>query len=124
MKNIIIFCITYIIALLIYLIFVVLPALRNKRKGKEKEVLEVKYLVVRYGLNLKKINYKKLLVIILFVSSLDITILANIVILFDIGYLLQLLIAAVVVVPLFMGSYKLVSLLYKGKVKKKWIQKK
>lgn len=116
MNFIIMFILTYLLVFIAYfLIFVVPIRIKRKKNKKYKEILEIKYLVNKYGLKIKSINYNHLLWIVCFVSSLDITIIVCLVLLIDIGYILQLLIAFVLILPLFMFSYKLISLYYKKK---------
>lgn len=116
METIIKFILTYLFTFIVYLLVFIVPVRRKRKKNKKyKEILEIKYLVSKYGLKLKSINYNQLLWIVCFVSSLDITIIVCLVLLIDIGYLLQLLVAFVLVIPIFMFSYKLISLYYKKK---------
>ncbi len=116
MNTIIKFILTYLFTFIVYLLVFIVPVRRKRKKNKKyKEILEIKYLVSKYGLKLKSINYNQLLWIVCFVSSLDITIIVCLVLLLDIGYFLQLLVAFVLVIPIFMFSYKLISLYYKKK---------
>ena len=116
MDIVIRFIITYLFTFIAYLLVFIMPV-KNKRKKKKKykEILEIKYLISKYGLKIKEVNYNQLLWIVCFVSSLDITIIVCLVLLVNIGYLLQLVIAFLLVIPVFMISYKLVSLYYKKK---------
>ena len=86
MEQVFYFIICYILTFLLYLIFVILPRFRylkkkknNKVKKERKEPVEVRYLVTRYRLNLDKVDYKKLLMIISLVSSLDISIAVSVI---------------------------------------------
>ena len=116
MEFVIKFIITYIFTFIVYLQVFIVPTRNKKKKGKKyNDVLEIKYLINKYGLKIKEVNYNQLLWIVCFVSSLDITVIASVVLLVKVGYLIQLLIAFILVIPLFMLSYKLVSLYYKKK---------
>ena len=106
MEQVFYFIICYILTFLLYLIFVILPRFRylkkkknNKVKKERKEPVEVRYLVTRYRLNLDKVDYKKLLMIISLVSSLDISIAVSVSLLVD-AYFLQLAVAFLLLVPL------------------------
>lgn len=125
MEQIFYFIICYILTFLLYLIFVILPRLRylkkkenNKVKKERKEPVEVRYLVTRYRLNLDKVDYKKLLMIISLVSSLDISIAVSVSLLVD-AYFLQLAVAFLLLVPLIFISYHFIYKYYlkKGMIK-------
>ena len=68
------FILTFLFVFVIYELFLVRKAKKNKAK---KKPVEVQYLVNRYHIDLKKVNYKKLLNVISFVSSLDIAIVVS-----------------------------------------------
>ena len=68
-QEIVLFIITFIFVFIIYQLFVVRKA---KRKKKKKEPMEVTYLTSRYKLDIKKVNYNRLLLVISLVSSFDI----------------------------------------------------
>ena len=125
MEQVFYFIICYILTFLLYLIFVILPRFRylkkkknNKVKKERKEPVEVRYLVTRYRLNLDKVDYKKLLMIISLVSSLDISIAVSVSLLVD-AYLLQLAVAFLLLVPLIFISYHFIYKYYlkKGMIK-------
>ena len=110
------FICTYVIAIIIYFLLLILPLKRKKKRGKQnKELLEIKYLVNKYGLDIKKANYNQLVWIVCFVSSFIITVVVSVLILANLSYLLQLIVSFIIVLPLFIISYKLVSLYYKKK---------
>lgn len=125
MEQVFYFIICYILTFLLYLIFVILPRFRylkkkknNKVKKERKEPVEVRYLVTRYRLNLGKVDYKKLLMIISLVSSLDISIAVSVSLLVD-AYFLQLAVAFLLLVPLIFISYHFIYKYYlkKGMIK-------
>ena len=125
MEQVFYFIICYILTFLLYLIFVILPRFRylkkkknNKVKKERKEPVEVRYLVTRYRLNLDKVDYKKLLMTISLVSSLDISIAVSVSLLVD-AYFLQLAVAFLLLVPLIFISYHFIYKYYlkKGMIK-------
>ena len=125
MEQVFYFIICYILTFLLYLIFIILPRFRylkkkknNKVKKERKEPVEVRYLVTRYRLNLDKVDYKKLLMIISLVSSLDISIAVSVSLLVD-AYFLQLAVAFLLLVPLIFSSYHFIYKYYlkKGMIK-------
>ncbi len=125
MEQVFYFIICYILTFLLYLIFVILPRFRylkkkknNKVKKERKEPVEIRYLVTRYRLNLDKVDYKKLLMIISLVSSLDISIAVSVSLLVD-AYFLQLAVAFLLLVPLIFISYHFIYKYYlkKGMIK-------
>lgn len=111
MQQIILFLMTYLLVFIIYQLFIIKKA---KKKNVKKRPMEVNYLISKYKLDLKKINYKKLLMIISLVSSLDISIIVTLVALFN-NYFLKILIALVLVIPIIMFSYSFIGKYYKKK---------
>lgn len=88
---------------------------QNKKARREKaDPVEIRFLVYRYGLDLSKVNYNKLLQVVCFTSSLDMAIIVSIIMIVD-GYFYQLLMALVLVIPIIFISYGLVAFIYKKK---------
>ncbi len=123
MKEIILFIACFIVVFICYQVFFVLPMKKyrkNKENGKKKkikekkELAEIRFLVTKYKLDLDKVNYNKLLLIVSLVSSFDITLIVTIITLFD-SYLVSFLLAAVLVLPIVMISYWLVYKFYEKK---------
>lgn len=117
MKEIILFIVCFFVVLFFYEIIFVLPmkkykAGKSKKKKEKKELAEIRYLVYKYKLDMKKVNYNQLLQIVALTSSFDITIIVTIVALVD-SYLLSLLMCVVLVIPIIMISYWLVFRFYK-----------
>ncbi len=123
MKEIILFIACFILVFICYQVFFILPMKKyrkNKKNGKKKkikekkELAEIRFLVTKYKLDLDKVNYNKLLLVVSFVSSFDITLIVTIITLFD-SYLVSFLLAAVLVLPIVMISYWLVYKFYEKK---------
>jgi membrane protein implicated in regulation of membrane protease activity len=123
MKEIILFIACFIVVFICYQVFFILPMKKyrkNKKNGKKKkikekkELAEIRFLVTKYKLDLDKVNYNKLLLVVSLVSSFDITLIVTIITLFD-SYLVSFLLAAVLVLPIVMISYWLVYKFYEKK---------
>lgn len=115
MQEVILFLLTYLFVFIIYEIFIVRRAIKNEKKKKEnKQPMEIKFLVNKYKFNLKKVNYHKLLHVMAFVSSFDISFIVSLSLLTK-NFILQMLIILVLVVPVILSSYHLVYLVYKKK---------
>ena len=123
MKEIILFIACFIVVFICYQVFFVLPMKKyrkNKKNGKKKnikekkELAEIRFLVTKYKLDLDKVNYNKLLLVVSLVSSFDITLIVTIITLFD-SYLVSFLLACVLVLPIVMISYWLVYKFYEKK---------
>ena len=113
MEEVVLFLMSFIFIFIVYEIFVVSKAKKNEKKKKDnKQPMEVKYLVLKYKFDLKKVNYHKLLHVCAFVSSLDMAVIVSLAMLFD-SYMLQLLVVLVLVVPMILISYHIVYLIYK-----------
>ena len=123
MKEIILFIACFILVFICYQVFFILPMKKyrkNKKNGKKKkikekkELAEIRFLVTKYKLDLDKVNYNKLLLVVSLVSSFDITLIVTIITLFD-SYLVSFLLAAVLVLSIVMISYWLVYKFYEKK---------
>ena len=121
MRQVLLFITTYILVFLVYQMLIVRKAKgKKKRKNKEKsnKPIEVSILEEKYKLDLEKLNYNKLLLVISLVSSLDITIIITLILLLD-SYLIQLIIALVLTFPIVLVSYSFIGKYYvkKGMIK-------
>ncbi|MBQ2639734.1 MAG: hypothetical protein IJF92_03125 [Bacilli bacterium] len=110
MRQVILFILSFIVTLIIYELFVVNKA----KKNKENRPIEVKYLVNKYKVDLKKANYNQMLQIIALISSLDIALIAFIVSFFK-GINIQILVGVIIVFPTIIISYMFVGNFYKKK---------
>ena len=111
MNEIILFLMTYLFVFFIYQIFIIRKA---KRKNSKKRPMEVNYLINKYHIDIKRIDYKKLLLIISLVSSLDISILVTIILIFD-SYFIKIVVALLLVIPIIVISYHFIGSYYKKK---------
>lgn len=75
LEEFVLFLLCFFSVLLVYEIFIV----RKAKKNKEKRPIEVKYLITRYHLNMKKVDYVQLLQIVALVSSFDISFIVSVV---------------------------------------------
>ena len=113
MQQLVLFVLSFLFILVIYEIFIVSKAKKNeKKKIKNKEPVEVKYLIAKYKVNLKKINYHELLHVCALVSSFDMALIVSLAHLFENSFL-QILLILVLVVPVILVSYHIVYLVYK-----------
>ena len=114
----------FIIVYIIYQLVFILPKKKSKtkskvdklkRKKKEKnEIIEIRYLILRYKLDIKKVNYNQLLQIVALVSSVDIALITTIEMMLE-SSLFQILVVFILVWPVFMFSYYLVFKFYEKK---------
>ena len=115
MEEFILFGLTYLFVFIIYQIFVISPAKKRKKKNnKDKEIIEVKYLILRYKIDLDKISYNQLIQICALVSSLDISIAVTIMTLTK-NFILEMLLGFGSIFILIFISYHMVYLFYKKK---------
>ncbi len=109
-EELVLFLLCFFLVLLVYEIFIVCKA----KKKKDKRPMEVKYLITRYHLNMRKVDYPQLLQIVALVSSFDISLIVSIVLVLD-SYLWQILAALILVLPVILVSYHFVGMFYKKK---------
>ena len=120
MEEIILFIMSFVFIFVIYQISIVNPAKRRvldkkKKNDKEKkELVEIKYLVKRYKLDLDKVSYNQLLQIVALVSSFDISLVVSIIMLFD-NFIMEIVVGFFATLIIIMISYHLVYLFYKKK---------
>ena len=111
LDELILFIMTFLLIYIIYELFLVRKAKKDKRR---KKPVEVNYLIGKYNLDINKLNYKRLLNIISVVSAFDISLVVTIVSLLD-SFYLQLLIGFVLIMLLILVSYDIVGRIYKKK---------
>ena len=97
-----------LIFIIYYLVFI------RKAKRKEKLPAEVQYLISLYKLDIKKFSYRKFLIAVGIVTSIDISLVASIVaVVKDITW--QILFGFVAVVPVIVVSFMLLGKYYQNK---------
>ena len=111
LDELVLFIMTFLLIYIIYELFLVRKAKKDKRR---KKPVEVNYLIGKYNLDINKLNYKRLLNIISAVSAFDISLVVTIVSLLD-SFYLQLLIGFVLIMLLILVSYDIVGRIYKKK---------
>ena len=114
MQEIILFILTYLFVLILYELFIVRRAKSKKKTKKDRDPIEVTYLVRKYHLDMKKVNYNQLLQIIAFTSSFDIALIVSIIVLLK-NFILEILVGFIATLVIIMLSYHLVYLFYKKK---------
>ena len=115
MEELVLFIMTFLLVYIFYQMFIIKSA---KRRNSKKRPAEVNYLIYKYNIDIKKLNYKKFLNVVAITSSLDISLIVSIVSIIK-STLIEILLALVIVIPLFLLSYHLVGKYYikKGYVK-------
>ena len=111
LQELIFFIMTFLLAFIVYEIFIVRKSKKDKRR---KKPIEVNYLINKYNLDIDKLNYKKLLNIISLVSAFDISLVVTIVSLLD-NFYMQLMVGFVLIMALILVSYDIVGRIYKKK---------
>ena len=118
---------TIITVLIVYIVYYFVSVARYDKDGhlknKSKGVTdydglpsEVKYFVKKYNVDLKKINLRGLLKLTGFILGIDITIVTLIVVLiFSSNIILQLLVASICIVPIYLISLKFLGKYFKKK---------
>ena len=120
MEEIVLFFMSYVFVFIMYQLFIIKPAKKRyveKSKSKDrdkKELVEIKYLVKRYKLDLEKISYKQLLQIVALVSSFDISLVVSTIMLIE-NFILSIIVGFILTILLILLSYHFVYVFYKKK---------
>ncbi len=115
MEEIILFVLTFLLAFLGYRLFIVFPIKQKKKKKKKyKDPFEVTYLVTKYKLNIEKVNYNRLLLVISTVSSFDIALIVTVIVLLK-NFVLEIIGGFIFTMLTILVSYHIVFLFYKKK---------
>lgn len=111
MEYVIYFILTFLFVYMISYFFVVRKA---GKKTQKKIPVEVEYLIKKYNIDLKKVDYRSFINTISITGSIIMAL--TVLIIFNIeNILLQLLVAFVVMIPLILIGFKLVGEFYKKK---------
>lgn len=111
-ENIILSVLSFILVLIIYEIFIVNKA----KKNREKLPVEIKYIIKKYKIDLDKINYNQLLQVMALVSSFDIALIAFVMSLIP-NFGMELLIGLLLFVPVIFVSFSFIGKRYGKKMK-------
>ncbi len=120
MTQIVLFVMTFALVFITYQILLVRKTKEPKKKRrkskriKNTKPIEVSILESRYKIDLEKVNYNNLLLVISLVSAFDITVIVTLVLLFD-NYIIKILVGIVLVFPLIFTSYEIIGRIYKKK---------
>lgn len=117
MENLLFFCLLFVLVFIVYLI----KTLIKTKKKTLQNTGEITYLINKYNLDKKKLNYKALSYIICFVNAFIISFTTTVICLIEMKYIWQLLIGFVVLFLLILLIYGLIGkvLIKKGKGMKK-----
>lgn len=111
-ENIILTVLSFILVLIIYEIFIVNKA----KKNREKIPVEIKYIIKKYKIDLDKINYNQLLQMVAITSAFDISLIAFVMSMIP-NFGLELLIGLIMFVPIIFISYSFIGKRYRKKMK-------
>lgn len=115
MEELVLIVLTFVFVLIIYEIFIITPIKKKKEQNNSyREIIEIKYLVTKYNLDLKKVDYNQLLQICGIVSSLDIALVVSLVAYVH-GLVLELIVGFSSATIIILLSYHIVYLFYKKK---------
>lgn len=108
MEYIIYFILTFIFC---YIVSYFLLVKKRDKYDKKKVPVEVQYMVNRYKLDMKNINYRKFLKSISLVGSFDMAL--AVIIIYNVNnIILQLIIGFIVLIPLILISFRLLANYY------------
>ena len=108
LEEVYLFLMCFFLILIVYQIFIV----RKAKKKKDYQPIEERYLIAKYHLDMKKVDYPQLLQIISIVSAFDISLIVSIVMILD-SYLWQILAVFILAIPIIIVSYHFVGVFYR-----------
>ena len=116
-EKLIEFIIVLVLCYLVYLFFVILRK-KNKKFNSRKLKQEESYLIAKYNLDFKKINYKKYLHVVSLTNSFIFALTLELVQIVK-GLFFQILLGFVILIPLILICYAIIGKYYqkKGMVK-------
>lgn len=109
MKYLVIFIMTFILFLLVYYFIYVRKARRTGRCPAEGN-----YLIRLYGLDIEKFSYRRFLLLLSIVVSLDIAIVATVITVFD-KLIWEILFGVITIIPVIAISFTLLGKYYQKK---------
>ena len=101
-----------VVFVIVYIIFFVFNIKNRKKYDRQKAPVNIKYLVLKYNLDVVRIGYKKLLNTLNFIDSIIVATLFTVTRFID-NTIIRLVVAFILVFPLFAGIYHLVAMHYK-----------
>ena len=113
MKELILFILTFLFTFIVYYLLIKEKKFKRKKK-KDKKPMEVKYLMERYNLDMTKIKYNRLILLISAVNAFDIALLVTMIGVIK-STILQIIFVIVFIIPMVMISYSLIGRHYKKK---------
>ena len=104
---------TFIIIYIFYLFHYVIG--KKKKYNKNKVPIELGYLIRKYKLDIKKINYKKIMNEIGLISSFDIAFTATFMFIFVKNIYLSIILGIVIIIPLIIITFNILGSIYRKK---------
>ena len=101
-----------VIFIIVYLGYYLFSYKKTDRYNRKKAPVNIKYLVLRYNLDVVRLGYKRIVKTLMFCDSFIIAILFTATKFIDNMYI-RLLVAALLIIPLFAGVYHVVAMYYK-----------
>lgn len=110
LSDLIWFLVTFIIVYLFYVFIYVLR--KNSKYNPNKVPLELVYLIRKYRLDMKKINYKKIMNVIGLISAFDIAFVGTFVFCFVKNIYLSIIVGGIMLIPLIIITFGFVGRYY------------
>lgn len=110
LSDLIWFLVTFIIVYLFYVFIYVLR--KNSKYNPNKVPLELVYLIRKYRLDMKKINYKEIMNVIGLISAFDIAFVGTFVFCFVKNIYLSIIVGGIMLIPLIIITFGFVGRYY------------
>lgn len=104
---------TFLIIYMVYLFYYVIP--KNKKYDENKVPTELVYLIKKYRLDMKKINFKKIMNQIGIASAFDIAFTATFIFMFVKNIYLSVILGGAMIIPLIIITFNVIGNIYKKK---------
>ncbi len=101
-----------VVFIIVYILFFIFSLKARKKYDRKNAPVNIKYLVIKYNLDVVRIGYKKLLNTLNFIDSIIVATLFTVTRFID-NTIIRLVVAFILVFPLFAGIYHLVATHYK-----------